>query len=53
MKTFSKMIAGVGALVLTVVLMGLPDLSMAQVPGAAAIGGVHSTQVWHVLAKAS
>jgi hypothetical protein len=33
MKIFSKLMASVGAVVLTVTLMALPDLSMAQVPG--------------------
>jgi len=35
MKFFSKVLAGLGAVLLTVILMALPDLSMAQVPGAA------------------
>ena len=35
MKFFSKVLAGLGAVLLTAILMALPDLSMAQVPGAA------------------
>jgi hypothetical protein len=35
MKFFSKILAGLGAVLLTVILMALPDLSMAEVPGAA------------------
>ena len=38
MNIFRKIVAGIGAVLLTATLMGLPDLSMAQVPGAAAAG---------------
>jgi hypothetical protein len=41
MNIFRKIVAGIGAVLLTATLMGLPDLSMAQVPGAAA-AGVHA-----------
>jgi hypothetical protein len=34
MKLFSKVLAGLGAVLLTAILMALPDLSMAKIPGA-------------------
>jgi hypothetical protein len=39
MKFFNKILAGLGAVAVTVALMSLPDLSMAQVPGAAVAHG--------------
>jgi hypothetical protein len=48
MNIIRKIVAGIGAVLLTATLMGLPDLSMAQVPGAAA--GVHAALV---MARAS
>jgi hypothetical protein len=42
MKIFSKLIAGVGAVLLTAILMALPDLSMTQVPG---VTGMHALMV--------
>jgi hypothetical protein len=36
MNILRKIVAGIGAVVMTATLMGLPDLAMAEVPGAAA-----------------
>lgn len=49
MNIFRKIVAGLGAVVVTAMLMGLPDLSMAQVPGAVAAG----TQIAHVLHRSA
>jgi hypothetical protein len=52
MNILSKLIASLAALVVTVFLVGLPDLSMAQVPGAT-VAGVHTAHVCHTSARAS
>jgi hypothetical protein len=49
MNIFRKIVAGIGAVLLTATLMGLPDLSMAQVPGAATAG----VQIAHVLHRST
>jgi hypothetical protein len=41
MNVFRKIVAGIGALLATITLMGLPDLSMAQVPGVT-VAGLHT-----------
>jgi hypothetical protein len=41
MKIFRKLMASVGAVLLTATLMALPDLSMAQVT-AVSIAGIHA-----------
>jgi hypothetical protein len=41
MKIFSKLMASVGAVLLTATLMGLPELSMAQVAGVS-VAGIHA-----------
>jgi hypothetical protein len=41
MNVFRKIVAGLGAIVATITLLGLPDLSMAQVPGVT-VAGMHS-----------
>jgi hypothetical protein len=41
MKILSRLVASVGAVLLTATLMGLPDLSMAEVPGVS-IAGIHA-----------
>jgi hypothetical protein len=38
MNIFRKLVAGIGAVLVTATLMALPDMVMAEVPGAAAAG---------------
>jgi hypothetical protein len=38
MNIFRKIVAGIGAVLVTATLMGLPDLSMGQVPGVSVAG---------------